>query len=258
MSSTFTDQSIIITGASSGIGAEVARQLAAQGARLSLAARREPELQAVASRCRELGGEAIVIPTDVTDKDQCRHLVEGAIEAFGGLDMLINNAGFSMHKLFEELEDLSVMEELMQVNYFGAVYCTHYALPHLTESRGRIVVVSSITGKAGIPTRTGYSASKHALHGFFDALRSEIKATGISVSLICPNFVDTHIRRHGEEPGKHRTGMPVEKCARLLIKAAAQRRRELVMSVVGKVGQFLKPFAPGLIDRIARHKVGLR
>lgn len=257
MANPFTGKRIIITGASSGIGAELACQLASQGARLVLAARREPELQAVAAACRERGGEALVVPTDVTSEEQCRHLSEQAIAAWGGLDLLVNNAGISMRKLFAEMDDLSVLADIMAVNYLGSVYCTYYALPHLLQSRGRIVVTSSLAGKVGAPTRSGYSASKHALHGFFDALRVELAGSGVSVTLVCPGFVDTGIRRYGEDGAAEPRGMAVEVCAGKIVRAAARRRRELVMTPLGKVGRFIKPFLPGLIDRVARRKVGL-
>ncbi|MEE9466417.1 MAG: SDR family oxidoreductase, partial [Candidatus Neomarinimicrobiota bacterium] len=196
----FKSKSVIITGASSGIGAELARQLAAQGARLALAARRTELLEQVADDCVQLGGEAVAIPTDVTVRENCAALVDRTVDVFGGIDMLVNNAGISMHVLFAEIDDLDIFERVMQVNYLGAVACTHYALPHLLAAQGRIVVVSSLTGKTGVPTRTGYSASKHALHGFFDGLRAELAGCGVSVTIACPGFVDTGIRRYHVGP----------------------------------------------------------
>ncbi|HLA45652.1 MAG TPA: SDR family oxidoreductase, partial [Aggregatilineales bacterium] len=152
------DKVIIITGASSGVGAALARQSGVTGAHLALAARRADALQEVADSCPD----AIAIPTDITDSDACKTLVEKTVAHFGRLDILVNNAGVSMLSRFEDIEDLSILEKLMQVNYLGAVYCTHAALPHLKKSNGLIVGVSSLAGKTGIPLRTGYSASKHA------------------------------------------------------------------------------------------------
>ena len=262
----FHGQRVIITGASAGIGAELARQLASQGARVALAARRKEQLEQVAARCRHLGGSSLVVPTDVTDAAQCRALVEEVVAAWGGLDMLINNAGRSMHALFQEISDLDIFHRLMRVNYFGAVYCTHAALPHLLATRGRIVAVSSLAGKAGIPTRTGYSASKHALHGFLDALRTELTGTGVSVTLVCPGYVASGTRRYtvgaaredSEATRKARAGaMSVQRCAGIILRASARRKREAVMTLPGKVGRLVRPFFPGLIDRIVRRKVGL-
>lgn len=256
----FTGKRIIITGASSGIGAQLARQFAAEGARLALAARREAELRQVADECKVLGGEAIVIPTDVTKNDECANLVAQTVEAFGGLDMLVNNAGRSMHALFQDINDLAIFEELIHINYLGSVACTHFALPHLLASSGQIVVVSSLTGKAGIPTRTGYSASKHALHGFFDGLRAELIGQGVTITMVCPGFVDTDIRRFnvGKFSDVDKKGMmSVEECATIIIKAARKRKREVIMTGTGRIGQYIRPFFPGLIDRIARKKVGL-
>jgi NAD(P)-dependent dehydrogenase (short-subunit alcohol dehydrogenase family) len=142
---TFENLSVIITGASSGIGRELSRQLAAQGARVILAARQAEKLGELADECKVLGGQALVVPADVTDPDQCRGLVDRTVEAFGRLDMLVNNAGTTMWARFDEVTDLSIFEKLMRVNYLGSVYCTYYALPHLKQSKGRIVGVSSLT-----------------------------------------------------------------------------------------------------------------
>jgi short-subunit dehydrogenase len=263
----YSQQRIILTGASSGIGRELAKQLAAQGAHIAIAARREKELSQVAKECGELGGEALAIPTDIADQAQCKALIEQTVQVWGGVDMLINNAGISMHAKFEDIAELSVYERIMRVNYLGAVACTHYALPHLKASKGRLVVVSSLAGKTGVPTRTGYSASKHALHGFFDSLRVELDGSGVSVTIVCPGYVATAIRRYligrdGQPESRSDRDeskfMSVESCARTILQAAAQRKREVIMTATGKAGQFIKLFFPGLIDKIARKNVGLR
>jgi NAD(P)-dependent dehydrogenase (short-subunit alcohol dehydrogenase family) len=167
----FTEKVVVITGASRGIGAELAYQLSEQGARLALAARDISRLETVAGQCQARGGEAICIPTDVSEAILCQDLIEGAVKHFGRLDMLVNNAGITMWAKFEEVQDLTIYEKIMRVNYLGSVFCTYYALPYLKQSRGRLVAVSSLTGKAGVPTRSGYAASKHAMVGFFDSLR---------------------------------------------------------------------------------------
>jgi short-subunit dehydrogenase len=254
----------IITGASKGIGAELARQLAARGASLALSARELPSLEAVAAQCQALGAKAEVIPADVAVEADCKRLVERTIAAFGRVDTLVNNAGATMWARFEDIADMSILARIMQVNYMGAVYCTHHALPHLKASRGRIVGISSLAGRTGVPTRTGYSASKHAMTGFFDSLRIELEDAGVSVTMIYPGFVSTGIRENATGPDgrpiqvspvKEGEVMGVEECARIIVTAIETRRREVVMTARGKMGLFLKLLAPGLIDRIARRAI---
>jgi short-subunit dehydrogenase len=258
------DNVVVITGASKGIGAEVARLLAAKGARLVLAARNEKELAAVAEECRKAGAAVVSVKADVAVERDCQAIVAGAVLAFGRLDTLVNNAGVSMWARFEDIEDMSILERIMQVNYMGAVYCTHHALPHLRESRGRIVGVSSLAGRVGVPTRTGYSASKHAMTGFFDSLRIELEESGITVTMIYPGFVSTGIRENATGPDgkpilvspvKEGEVMSVEDCARRIVRAIEAREREVVMTARGKMGLWLKLLAPSLVDRIARRAV---
>jgi short-subunit dehydrogenase len=264
MTDVFRENVVIVTGASDGIGAEVARQLADQGAWLSLAARDAEKLEAVAAECRALGGRALVVPTDVAEQEQCRRLVERTVEAYGRVDTLVNNAGIGMWARFDEVTDLAPFERIMQVNYMGSVYCTHHALPHLKRSRGRIVGVSSLTGKTGVPTRSGYAASKHAMAGFFDSLRIELADEGVSVTMIYPGFVATDIRRRafgpdgqplGASPVREAEVMSVEACARQTVAAAAARRREVVMTARARVGMWLKLILPAAVDRIARRAI---
>ena len=158
---------IIITGASSGIGRELALQLADQGAWLALAARNTERLEEVAAHCRQRAGRALVVATDVAEQAQCEALAARTVAEYGHVDTLINNAGISMQALFDEIQDLAPFEQIIRVNLFGSMYCTYHALPHLKKSAGRIVGVSSIAGKAGVPTRSVYAASKHAMAGFF-------------------------------------------------------------------------------------------
>jgi NAD(P)-dependent dehydrogenase (short-subunit alcohol dehydrogenase family) len=260
----FRDAVVVLTGASRGIGREMACQLAAAGAQLVLAARDGAELARVVEECRALGGRAEAVPADVTREGDCAALMARAVETFGRIDGLINNAGIGMWARFDEVEDLSIFERLMQVNYLGSVYCTWHALPHLKRTRGRIVGVSSLTGKTGVPTRSGYAASKHAMAGFFDSLRIELAGSGVTVTMVYPGFVATGIRERalggdgrplGTSPVREAEVMRVETCARLILDAAARRRRELVMTGRGRVGMWLKLVAPGLVDRIARRAI---
>jgi short-subunit dehydrogenase len=254
---------VVITGASDGIGAEIARQLAAkEGAALALvlAARNTQQLDAVARDCMALGAEALAVPTDVSVQEQCRGLAAAAVERFGRIDVLVNNAGRSAHALFEDVADLGWYEELMRVNLWGAVWCTQAALPHLKAARGSIVAVSSLAGLVGVPGRTAYSATKFAMSGFFEALRAELKGAGVSVTLAYPGVVATRIRHRGfnadgqplgKSSLKEEGAMPVAECARLIVDGMNRRRREVVMTAKGKLGRFLKLLAPGLVERIA-------
>lgn len=254
---------VIITGASDGIGAEMARQLAAKegaGLALVLAARNAAGLDAVAAECAAFGAQAMCVPTDVGVQIQCRRLVISAVERFGRIDVLVNNAGRSAHALFEEVEDLGWYEELMRVNLWGSVWCTQAALPHLKKARGSIVAVSSLAGLIGVPGRTAYSATKFAMTGFFEALRAEVKGAGVSVTTAYPGVVATRIRyrgfnAQGEAAGasglKEEGAMSVEECARLIIEGMNARRREVVMSARGKLGRLLKLLAPGVVEKMA-------
>ncbi len=260
----FRDHVVLVTGASSGIGRALALQLADDGARLALAARSAGALDEVAEACRERGAEALAVPTDVADEAQCRRLVARTVETYGRLDVLLNNAGISMWARFEDLDTLDPLRRIMDVNYFGAVYCTHAALPHLKATRGRLVNVASLTGKTGVPTRTGYAASKHAMAGFFDSLRIELLDSGVSVTTVYPGFVATGVRRHaygpdgqplGASPVREESVMSPEECARLTLDAAAKRKREVVMTTRGKIGLWLKLVAPAWVDRLAQRAI---
>ncbi|MBL8151258.1 MAG: SDR family oxidoreductase, partial [Blastocatellia bacterium] len=194
-------------------------------------------------------------------EEDCKHLIEEAVKNFGGIDLLVNNAGISMWVKFEDLKDLSIFEKIMQVNYFGAVYCTHYALPYLKSSKGLLVAISSLTGKTGVPTRSGYAASKHAMQGFFDSLRIELRGTGVDVLVVSPGFVATDIRARafgkdgsslGESPREEsKETMSVEECVRQILEAMQRRQRELVMTAKGKLAMWLKLIVPDLVDSLA-------
>lgn len=260
----FRDNVVVITGGSSGIGRELAYQLAAQGALLVLAAREPTLLESVAAECRRRGARAIAVPTDVGVESQCQALVERAVAEFGRIDTLVNNAGLSMHARFDELDSVEPIEHLMRINFFGSVYCTFYALPHLRKSRGRLVAVCSLAGLTGVPTRTAYAASKHAMSGFFNSLRIETAGEGVSITIAYPGFVATEIASRaigphgtilGERAVQDSAVMPADECARLIISAAASRRRQVVMSLRGKLGLWLRLVAPAAIDRIAARTV---
>ena len=258
-------QVVVITGASDGIGAEMARQLAQRhGAKLGLvlAARSQHGLESTASHCRGLGAHCLVVPTDVSQENQCRALIAQAVTHFGHIDTLVNNAGVSAQAIFADVqaEDLHWYQQLMQVNLWGSVWCTHEALPHLKARKGRIVAVSSLAGLIGVPGRTAYSATKFAMTGFFEALRSELAPNGVSVTTAFPGVVLTQIRHHGlnakgETAGssglREDHGMSVAQCVRLIITGMQAREREVVMTTAGKFGRFIKLIAPGIVERMA-------
>jgi len=260
----YSGKTIVLTGASQGIGRALALALAAQRPQLVLAARDAVALEAVAAECRAKGAQTLVAPTDVSDEASCRALVDRAVRAFGGIDVLVNNAGIGMIARFADVEDLSLFDRLMKVNYLGCVYPTFHALKHLQKSRGQIVAMASLAGLTGVPTRTGYAASKHAVIGFFDSLRIELQGTGVDVTVVCPYFVRSEIHRRadggdgaalGATPMQEDRIMTAEECARGTVRAMESRQRLLVFTAQGKLGRFLRLVAPGLVDRLAARAV---
>ncbi len=260
----FTHKVVIVTGASSGIGHALCLALATQGPRLVLSGRDQPRLLEVERECRALGAQTLAVVADVGRQADCEALVARAVETFGALDVLVNNAGLGMWALFEELQDLALYEQLMRVNYLGCVWLTHAALPHLRRTRGRLVAMASIAGLTGVPTRSGYAASKHAVMGFFDSLRVELSGSGVTVTIVAPDFVVSEIHRRsigkdgrplGASPMQEGRIMSAEECARLTVRAMRQRRRLAILSLRGRLGRLVRIFAPGLIDRIALRAV---
>ena len=200
----------------------------------------------------------MVVPTDISDESQCRMLIERTVSEFGRLDMLINNAGLAVVALLREYPDLHLFRHVMDVNFFGAVHCTYFALPYIIQSKGRIVAVSSLGGKGGLPFNTSYTASKYALHGFYDSLRMELKPRDVSVTVICPYWVVTefheaYLDKNGVPRGKQgralytKKMMTADRCAEITLRAAYKRRRELLMGPGGLL-VWLKLIAPDLLD----------
>ena len=227
----FEDHVVVLTGASQGIGRAMAHQLADQGAKLVLAARNTERLDRVAEECRDRGATAIARSTDVTDRIACEHLIRRAVAEFDRVDIVINNAGISVVAKFADIQDMDLPERVMAVNYLGGVYCTYFALPHLRRSKGRIVAVASLAGHTGVPLRSIYAASKHAMIGFFESLRIEEQEYGVSVTIALPDLVQTEVKervlgrtgvRLAVHPGKT-TFMTAELCAALILEGAAKR-----------------------------------
>jgi short-subunit dehydrogenase len=256
----FKDKTVVVTGASSGIGKALALHLADEGAWLALAARNAQRLETLAIECQQRGGEAIAIPTDVADEPQCRTLIQRTKETYGHIAMVINNAGMDVVSKLEDLPDLHLFRQVMDVNFYGTVYCTYYALPYLKESRGRIVNISSLGGVLAIPFNTSYVASKFAINGFSDSLRMELTKSGVSVTVICPYWVVTefherYLDKDGQPKGPEGRAiytaktMSADQCAQIVLKAARQRKREILLGP-GRMGVLLKLIVPNLVDKI--------
>lgn len=254
----FKDKVVIITGASSGIGRACAYEFAENGAKVVLAARREKELNKVRDKIISERKEAITVITDVRKITDCENLITETIKHYKKVDILINNAGISMRASFEEL-DLSVIHELMDTNFFGAVYCVKFALPHLLKTKGTVIGISSVAGLTPLPGRTGYSASKFALDGFLNTLRLENKKKGLNVLVVHPGFTSSNIRNTAldkdgnpqkETPRNENKMMSSERVAEIIAKATHRRERDLVLTSQGKLAVWLHRNFPELTDRI--------
>jgi short-subunit dehydrogenase len=252
------NKTVIITGASSGIGKALAEEFAARGANLILGARQYVTLCEIAADLQNrFNIQAVAVACDVSREEDCALLIQQAIITFGKIDILINNAGISMRALFIDLE-LSVIKNLMDVNFWGTVYCTKYALPELLKAKGSVVGISSIAGFKGLPGRTGYSASKFAMNGFLDSLRVENLKTGLHVLTACPGFTASNIRKtalakdgaaHGETSMDEDKMMTAEEVACIIIDGIIERKRTLVMTRQGKLTVLLNKFIPGFLDK---------
>jgi short-subunit dehydrogenase len=255
----FKNKVIIVTGASSGIGKACAEEFARRGANLVLAARQYVTLcEITADLEKRYGIKAIALQTDVSREEDCKMLVKQALITFSKIDILINNAGLSMRALFNELE-LSVLKNLMDVNFWGTVYCTKYALPEILKTKGSIVGVSSIAGYRGLPGRTGYSASKFAMNGFMESLRTELLKTGVHVMVACPGFTASNIRvtalakdgaSHGETSMEEGKMMSADMVAGAIANGIAARKRTLVMTGQGKLTVWINKLLPALADKL--------
>ncbi len=253
----FRDKVVIVTGASSGIGLASARLFASLGAKVVMAARSLGKMEELVSGFPS-GENVLCVRTDVTSEADCRKLVEVAVERFGRLDILVNNAGISMRAMFKDL-DLKVIHSLMDVNFWGTVNCTKYALPYLLESRGSVAGIISIAGYSALPARTGYSASKYAVRGFLDTLRIEHLKDDLNVLVFAPGYTSSNVRNaaltadgtpQGETPLAEEKLMSAEECAVHLAKALAARRSEVTLTALGKATILSHRLFPRLTDRM--------
>lgn len=249
---------VLITGGSSGIGRALAFSFGQAGARIVITGRQEPALQAVGQELTAAGIENLAIVADVSVRNDNERMVRETIRRFGRLDILINNAGISMRAMFADA-DPEVLRKVMDINFFGTVYATHYALPYIRQAKGSIVGISSIAGYRGLPVRSGYSASKFAMNGFLEALRTELLRDGVHVLTACPGFTTSNIRftalgKDGEVKGEtmrdESTMMSAEEVADRILAATKARRRSLILTSQGKLTVFLNKWLPGLMDRM--------
>ncbi len=254
----FKDKVVIVTGASSGIGLASARLLASRGACVVMAARSIGKMNELAPSVCQDPDRILCVQTDVTKEEDCRNLVEETVRKFGKIDILVNNAGISMRAMFKDL-DLSVIRSLMDVNFWGTVQCTKYALPYLLESKGQVVGVISIAGFSALPARTGYSASKYAVRGFLDTIRIEHLKDGLNVLVFAPGYTESNVRKaaltadgspQGETPLKEEKLMSAEECARHLAKGLEKRKSQVVLTGLGKATVLAHNLFPRFTDKL--------
>ena len=236
----------------------MAREYAKAGARVVLGARSADKLEELVAQIRAQGGQAASCGVDVTKAEECKKLIATAVEAFGGIDVLVCNAGISMRAIFDDV-DLDVLHRLMDVNFWGTVNCCKYALPYLQKSKGSIVGISSVAGLHGLPGRTGYSASKYAMTGFLETLRIENLKKGLHVMIACPGFTASNVRfsaltadgsKQGETPRDESKMMTAEQVAHIVERGILRRKRLCLMEIEGRATHFVKKFAPAFLDKM--------
>lgn len=259
MSQFLRNKVVAITGGSEGIGKALVNHFLLAGAKVATCGRNYDKLYQL-----QLEYTQFMLHTEVADvshEDDCKKFIQSTVDTFGTIDILINNAGISMRALFEEA-DLNVFRQVMEINFFGAVYCTKYALPHIIKAQGAVVGISSIAGYRGLPGRSAYSASKFAMQGWLEALRTEMIDRNVHVMWVSPGFTASNIRNaaldasaqaHGSSPMDESKLMTADECAHFIISALEKKKRSLVLTSTGKRTVFLNRFFPGLADKLA-HK----
>ena len=259
MSGHFTNKIVVVTGGTDGIGKALVDLFLSLGAKVSTCGRHHDKLYHLQTEYPSFPLHTVV--ADVSNENDCRHFIESTIKVFGGIDILINNAGVSMRALLKETS-LDVIRKVMDINFFGSVYCTKFALESLIQRKGTVVGVSSIAGYRGLPGRSGYSASKFALQGWLEAIRTELLDEGVHVMWVCPGFTASNIRNaalnkegasQGETPLDESKLMTAEECARHIVKAIKNKKRTLVLTFNGKQTVFMNKFFPGLADKLVKN-----
>lgn len=252
------DKVVVITGGSSGIGRACAFAFGKAGAKIVITGRDVAKLEEVSNALSAQGIESLTLKADVSIEKNNEDLARQTLQHFGKIDILINNAGISMRALFEDLE-MKVFEKVMDINFYGTVYATKYCLPHILTAKGSIIGISSINGYRGTPARTAYTASKYAMQGFLESLRTEVMHRGVHILVACPGFTSSNIRNaaltadgtvQGESPREEDKMMTAEAVAEEILKATQKRKRDIVLTTQGKLAVFLNKWAPGMMDKI--------
>jgi short-subunit dehydrogenase len=254
----FQNKTIVITGGTDGIGKALVTEFLNRGATVATCSRTAEKLSDLKN---EFAGKPLfTMVADVSKEDDCKNFIGKIIEKYKGIDILINNAGISMRALFKDT-DLDTLKRVMDINFWGTVYCTKFALDSILKNKGSIVGMSSVAGYRGLPGRSGYSASKFAVNGWMEALRTELMETGVNVMWVCPGFTKSNIRNaaldknakpQGESPLKEEKLMSAEECAQHIIKAIEKRKRTLVLTFTGKETVYMNKFFPSLTDKLTR------
>jgi short-subunit dehydrogenase len=255
----YKDKVVVVTGGTEGIGKALVISLINLGAKVATCGRNHDKLYRLQTEFPSANLHTVV--TDVSTENDCRRLMETTIKVFGGIDILINNAGISMRALLKEA-NTEVIQKVMDINFYGTVYCTKYALDSIIARKGTIVGVSSIAGYRGLPGRSGYSASKFAMQGWLEAIKTELMSDDVHVMWVCPGFTTSNIRSaalskdgtsHGETPMDENKMMPADECAQHILKAIRKKKRTLVLTFTGKRTVFMQKFFPKLADKLV-HK----
>ncbi len=252
------DKVVIITGGSSGIGKALAEVFGKRGSRIMITGRDQAALINTAKELTALNIDVHSFTADVSVEEDNKKMAEEAIKHFGKIDILINNAGISMRALFDEV-DLNVVKKVMDINFYGVLYATKYCLPEIRKNKGSIIGISSIAGFRGLPGRTGYSASKFALNGFLEVLRTELLKTDVHVMTACPGFTASNIRvrsltkdgsSQNESPRDEKKMMAAEECAEHIYRATVKRKRTLILTAQGKLAVWLNKWLPSVADKM--------
>ncbi len=254
----FENKVVVVTGGTDGIGKALVAEFLERGAKVSTCARTAEKLQALENEF--FGKSLFSMVADVSKEEDCKNFIEATIQKFNGIDILINNAGISMRGMFQETT-LETLRRVMDINFWGTVYCTKFALNSILKNKGTIVGMSSVAGYRGLPGRSGYSASKFAVNGWLEALRTELLETGVNVMWVCPGFTKSNIRNaalnkdakpQGESPLEEEKLMTAEECAQHIIKAISKRKRTLILTFTGKETVYMNKFFPSLTDKLTR------
>lgn len=258
MQNSFTNKVVAITGGTDGIGKALVNALILKGAKVATCGRNPDKLYNL--QVQHSGKFLHTIVADVSNEEDCKRFIESTVQTFGSIDILINNAGISMRALVKDT-DIATLKKVMDINFWGTVYCTKFALDEIIKRKGTIVGISSIAGYRGLPGRSGYSASKHAVNGWLESLRTELLNSGVNVMWVCPGFTTSNIRNmalneeavpQGESPMDENKMMSAAECAEHIIKAIDKRKRTLVLTFTGKQTVFINKFFPAWADKLVR------